>query len=81
MKSIEDFQPLHQLKPGVSGRIVELKATGPLLQRLLAMGFIRGSEVTLVRKAPLQDPIQFKLKGSSVSLRKTDAELVLVTLS
>jgi ferrous iron transport protein A len=71
---------LNQLNPGSSGKIVNLKASGLLLQRLLALGFTPGSEITTVRRAPLQDPILFKLKGTSISLRKADAEKVTIVV-
>ena len=70
---------LSKLRPGSRGKIVAVRATGPLLQRLLAMGFTRGSEIELVKRAPLQDPIQFKLRGSNVTLRSAEAETVFVT--
>ena len=81
MMRSDNLLPLNQLKPGTSGTIVHLNVSGQLLQRLLSMGFTRGADITLVRHAPMKDPIQFKIKGTSVSLRKGDAENVLVTVN
>lgn len=42
-------------------------------QQLLAMGLTRGAEFTVMRVAPLGDPVEIKVRGCSLSLRKTDA--------
>ncbi|MBU3826771.1 MAG: ferrous iron transport protein A [Candidatus Anaerobiospirillum merdipullorum] len=47
-----------------------------LRRRLLDMGLIRGTRVELVRTAPLGDPIELKLRGYSLTIRKSDAHLV-----
>ncbi|OJW06833.1 MAG: hypothetical protein BGO39_23745 [Chloroflexi bacterium 54-19] len=72
--------PLNKITPGTHAKIVGLKATGLLLQRLLAMGFTRECEIKMVKRAPLGDPIQFRVRGSAVSLRSSEAALVLVTV-
>ncbi|WP_028293046.1 FeoA family protein [Oceanobacter kriegii] len=47
-------------------------------RKLLALGIVPGTEVEIKRVAPLGDPIQLVLKGRSVSLRKTEAAILLV---
>lgn len=47
-----------------------------LRRRLLDMGITRGTEVSLVRTAPLGDPIELNLRGYSLTIRKSDAHLV-----
>ena len=42
--------------------------------KLLSMGLIKGAEFTLVRKAPMGDPVEIKLNGFSLTLRKIEAE-------
>lgn len=64
---------LADLKPGESARIVAVHANGMIRHRLMDFGFRCGEQVTMVRKAPLSDPISFKLRGAYVSLRKTEA--------
>jgi ferrous iron transport protein A len=54
------------------------KAGKPFMSRLLAMGLTKGTELTVVRVAPLGDPIEIKIRGFNLSLRKTEAEAVLV---
>lgn len=43
-------------------------------EKLLRMGLIRGTEFSITRKAPLGDPIEIKLKGFNLTLRKTEAD-------
>jgi ferrous iron transport protein B len=67
---------LADLKPGEMGRIVAVDATPAVRNRLMDFGFRKGEMVTMVRRAPLTDPIEFKLRGGYVSLRKTEASRV-----
>jgi Fe2+ transport system protein FeoA len=67
---------LDQLLPGQSAVIISIQHTGPRLQRLLEMGLFEGSAVTLVRRAPLGDPIEIKLTDYHLSLRSNDACLI-----
>ena len=64
---------LADLKPGEMGTIVAVDATPAVRHRLMDFGFRKGESVTMVRTAPLSDPIEFKLRGGYVSLRKTEA--------
>lgn len=57
-------------------KIKELKAQDKLLQKLLDMGFISGAVIQMVRSAPLLDPIELKIQGCLISLRKSEAALV-----
>jgi ferrous iron transport protein A len=45
---------------------------------MLDMGFVPGAEVTVIREAPLGDPIEYRIKGTAVALRRKDADTVLV---
>jgi ferrous iron transport protein A len=66
---------LKAMNPGERGRICGYGATDrPYRQKLLQMGLIRGAEFTLVRMAPLGDPIEISVRGSSVTLRKAEAD-------
>lgn len=48
-------------------------------QQLLRMGLIKGTEFTVIRKAPLGDPIELELKGFRLTLRKAEADTLEVT--
>ena len=71
---------LDQLSPGARARIVTIADGGPSTQRLFEMGLIDGGEVELVRVAPMGDPIEIRVVGYLLSLRKHEAKLVEVEL-
>ncbi len=48
--------------------------------KLLSMGLIKGEEFTLTRKAPMGDPVEIKLRGFSLTLRKDEAETMQLEL-
>jgi Fe2+ transport system protein FeoA len=66
---------LRDLKPGERGVVVGWAAGTPPI-RLLEMGVMEGTEIEVVRLAPLGDPIQIKLRGYHLSLRKQEAEQI-----
>ncbi len=51
-------------------------SSDPIYQRLLNLGVIRGREMVVVRRAPAGDPIEVRLMGCSLSLRRNEADLV-----
>ncbi|MDP1622581.1 MAG: ferrous iron transport protein B [Bacteroidales bacterium] len=67
---------LFELKQGESGLITKVKGRGSFRKRITEMGFVKGREVTVVKAAPLQDPIQYKIIGYHVSLRQSEAKLI-----
>ncbi|HEY9721876.1 MAG TPA: FeoA family protein [Oscillatoriaceae cyanobacterium] len=69
---------LADLRPGDSARIMTLEGRGPMIQRLYEMGLIEGSEVTLVRRAPLGDPLEIRVMGYALSLRTAEASRIRV---
>lgn len=62
------------LKPGVKGTINYLKGDDKLIKRLLALGFIQGTEIFLKNTAPFGDPVILSLRGFDLALRKKDAK-------
>lgn len=69
---------LSALAAGTSAVIKEFPKSGAAFLRLREMGMSPGTRVTLIRTAPLGDPIEIKVRGYSLTLRKTEAEHVLV---
>ena len=69
---------LSELEPGEKGTIIKVQGSGALRRRLLDMGLIKGTEIEMVRKSPLGDPLKFLVKGYNLSLRKTECESVYV---
>ena len=70
--------PLSALTVGSSAVVRDFPKAGAAFVRLREMGLLAGARVTLVRTAPLGDPIEIKLRGSHLTLRKTEADHVLV---
>lgn len=71
---------LNALHPGESGIVEKITALDPKLKlRLLELGVLKGTSVELVRYAPLGDPIEIKIRGYRLSIRKEEANSVLVT--
>ena len=67
---------LNQLKPGESARITAVGGEGALRCRLLDMGIIPKTTVTLVKVAPMGDPIEIRLRGYELTIRLEDASLI-----
>lgn len=67
------IQTLEALSFGQRGRVVDIRLPGDLRLRLGELGFIKGAEVTAVRKGPFGDPLWFSLRGVSYALRREDA--------
>ena len=70
---------LNQLGIGCSGMVVSVGGDQDLRRRLLEMGFCNGAHVEVIRRAPLGDPIEFRLRGYHLSLREEQAANVSVT--
>ena len=73
--------PLHLLQPGQKGRVVKINLRGKFRFKLMDMGLINGVELEVLGLAPLGDPMEVKLKGFNLSLRKEDAMMIMVQLS
>lgn len=70
---------LNALTPGERGTIARITTkTSSVRQRLMEMGLTKGTAIELIRYAPMGDPIEVRVKGYRLSLRKLEAETVLV---
>jgi Fe2+ transport system protein FeoA len=70
--------PLGELPVGDRVRVIEIGGVGKHQRRMLDMGFVPGAEVDVIRKAPLGDPTEYRIKGTAVALRQQDADTILV---
>jgi ferrous iron transport protein A len=64
--------------PGQRGTIFQVCGHPDFRLRMMEMGFVRGTEVTVVKFAPLKDPIEFVVKGYHITLRKAQAQEILM---
>lgn len=73
-----DELPLSKLKKGQRGIVARVGGKGAAKRRMMDMGMVPGSEIRVVRIAPFGDPIEFNVKGYSLSLRKSEAKDIIV---
>ena len=71
---------LHGIKPGEHGTIWALctSADSRLTRRLMALGFVPGTLVRVLRRAPLGDPTEYELRGTRISLRAREAQAIIM---
>ncbi len=69
---------LSELTVGASAVVREFPKSGAAFIRLREMGLLAGTRVTLVRTAPLGDPLEIKVRGYHLTLRKSEADHVVI---
>ena len=69
---------LNELKPGQSARILSVGGDGALRQHILDMGVLPGEDVTLIKLAPLGDPLEMRIHGYELTLRLADAARITI---
>ena len=69
---------LSELKNGEDGVVVKILGHGAFRKRVMEMGFVRGRSVKVVLDAPLKDPINYEILGYNVSLRRSEASMIVV---
>jgi Fe2+ transport system protein FeoA len=71
--------PLSELGVGRCGRIDAVGGpSARIARRLLDLGFVPGSEVRVLRRAPLGDPVEYEVRGSRICLRHSEAGYIRV---
>lgn len=74
------IQPLTSLGLGKTATVTEIRLPTESRPRLMEMGLLVGTPVELVRFAPLGDPVEIKVRGYNLTLRKHEAEQILVSI-
>jgi ferrous iron transport protein A len=74
-------QSLASLKVGNNGVVSEINVPADERGRLLEMGLLVGTPIELVRFAPLGDPLEIKVRGYHLTLRKHEAEQIFVKIT
>ncbi len=75
---LDPLLPLASLKTGTCATIAAINVAPEHRARLLEMGLLVGTSIELVRFAPLGDPVEIKLRGYHLTLRKHEAEQIIV---
>ena len=72
------MKTLKDVKPGQTATVLKLHGEGAVKRRIMDMGITKGVEVFVRKVAPLGDPLEVTVRGYELSLRKSEAECVLV---
>jgi ferrous iron transport protein A len=67
------MKTLNEVPVGKTVKVVKLLGEGPLKRRIMDMGILKGTEITVVKIAPIGDPIEVNLRGYALSIRKSEA--------
>ena len=73
------METLGESKIGSTVKVKKINAEGALKRRLMDMGFTSGCEVYVRKVAPLGDPLEVTLRGYELSVRKNDAQSIIVS--
>ncbi len=71
---------LDQLSPGQAATVKKVGGDGPIRRRILDMGVTNGAGIEMVKASPLGDPVEYKVRGYSLSLRKAEARMIEVEI-
>ncbi|WP_296813746.1 FeoA family protein [uncultured Megasphaera sp.] len=71
---------LADMKVGQSGIVEALEGRGNIQYRLVDMGVVKGSRISVFKKAPLGDPVEVKIKGCAMALRMNEAAMISVAV-
>ena len=69
---------LKEVKCGQTVKVKKMEGVGAVRRRIMDMGITKGSEVYVRKVAPLGDPIEVNIRGYELTLRKLDAEMIIV---
>lgn len=69
---------LKDVKCGQTVKVAKLTGEGPVKRRIMDMGITKGIEIFVRKVAPLGDPVEVTVRGYELSLRKADAEMILI---
>ena len=72
------LETLRGLKPGESAEVYKITVGGELGRRMRDMGLVPGTGIRVMGSAPLNDPVEIKLKGYNLTLRNNEADHILV---
>ncbi len=71
---------LDQLIPGQVATVKKVGGEGPIRRRILDMGVTNGTGIEMVKSSPLGDPVEYKVRGYRLSLRKAEARVIEVEI-
>ena len=72
------MKTLKEVKVGETVKVLKINGEGAIKRRIMDMGITKGIEIYVRKVAPLGDPVEITVRGYELSLRKADAEIVVV---
>ena len=72
---------LAALRVGARARVIAVKGSGAVARRLMEMGVVPGARVRVIKAAPLGDPIEVRVRGYHLALRRAEAQSITVVMS
>ena len=69
---------LKDIKVGQSATVIKVSGEGVLKRRIMDMGITKGTKIFVKKVAPLGDPLELTVRGYQLSIRKKDAEMIVV---
>lgn len=72
------MKSLREAKVGDRLQVIKINGIGPLKRHIMDMGVTRGTEIFVRKVAPLGDPMQINLRGYELTIRKDDADIIMV---
>ncbi len=72
------METLKDIKIGKKVRVIKVEGAGAIRRRIMDMGITKGVEIYVRKVAPLGDPVEITVRGYELSLRKQDAQMVVV---
>jgi len=64
------------LEPGSQAVVRQVKGDPSAVRRLMELGLVPGTSIELVRRAPMGDPLELRVRGAHFSIRRTEAERI-----
>jgi len=80
VRASEGAVKLADLKQGMRARVVRVSNASPGIKRLRELGLIEGTEITVIKVAPLGDPVEIDLRGYRLCLRRSETDGVEVVV-
>ena len=77
-KTERDITTLNAVPHGVAARVVSVDGEGAVARRLIEMGVVPGAPVCVIKAAPLGDPIEVRVRGYHLALRRAEAQTIQV---
>jgi len=77
----ETDNSLAQLPAGAHARVLAVEGSGVVARRLMEMGLVPGARVRMIKSAPLGDPLEVRVRGYHLAVRKAEAQTIMVVKS